>query len=107
MMNAGGFRVSPLEVEKVFLGQAGITQCAALEITLKAGVQVIALCYTTEPLAQTPVQQSTLEALASATLARYKQPRIYHHSDTLPTSANGKLLRRVLREQMEALYGQA
>ena len=102
MMNAGGFRVSPLEVERAFSTLQGLEQCAALEITLKPGVQVIALCYT----ARTPVQQSTFDALANSALARYKQPRIYHHSDTLPTSANGKLLRRVLRQQLEAQYGQ-
>lgn len=101
MMNAGGFRLSPIEVETVFQHARGITQCAAIEITLKAGTQVIALCYT----AENDVQQSTLQALATQRLARYKQPRIYHRCDTLPTSANGKLLRRVLRSQIEVLYG--
>lgn len=103
MMNAGGFRLSPIEVERVFQSAQGILQCAAIEITLNVGTQVIALCYT----AQAPIAQSTLQALATQQLARYKQPRIYHHSDTLPTSANGKLLRRVLRSQIEALYGQS
>ncbi len=103
MMNAGGFRLSPIEVEQVFNSAEGITQCAAIEVTLKAGTSVIALCYTAEQ----DVQQSTLQALATQRLARYKQPRIFHHSDTLPTSANGKLLRRVLRTQIEAHYGQA
>ncbi|MGB7318168.1 MAG: class I adenylate-forming enzyme family protein [Planktotalea sp.] len=103
MMNAGGFRLSPIEVESVFQGVHGIEHCAAIEVTLKQGVQVIALCYS----AQSDVQESTLQALATQRLARYKQPRIYHHSDTLPTSANGKLLRRVLRSQIEAQYGQA
>jgi acyl-coenzyme A synthetase/AMP-(fatty) acid ligase len=100
MMNAGGFRVSPLEVEAAF---QNTVQCAATEITLKDGVQVIALCY----IAETDIDQSTLQALATAKLARYKQPRIYHPCDTFPSSANGKLLRRVLRSQIEAHYGQA
>ncbi|MEP5152530.1 class I adenylate-forming enzyme family protein [Planktotalea sp.] len=103
MMNAGGFRVSPIEIETVFQNVEGVTQCAALEITLKADTTVIALCYT----AKAAVDQNTLQALATRHLARYKQPRIYHHSDTLPTSANGKLLRRVLRSQIEAQYGQS
>jgi acyl-coenzyme A synthetase/AMP-(fatty) acid ligase len=103
MMNAGGFRLSPIEIERVFQTDENIIQCAAIEMTLKENMQIIALCYT----AQEPVAQSTLQALASRHLARYKQPRIYHHSDTLPTSANGKLLRRVLRSQIEAQYGQA
>ncbi|MGH1577130.1 class I adenylate-forming enzyme family protein [Planktotalea sp.] len=103
MMNAGGFRVSPLEIEAVFQKLPEVSQCAAIEVTLKPGVQVIALCYTSVA----PVQESALNALATQQLARYKQPRIYHPCDTLPSSANGKLLRRVLRSQIEAHYGQA
>ena len=103
MMNAGGFRVSPIEIEAVFETLDSIAQCAAIEISVKADTSVIALCY----LAANPVQESTLQALATDQLARYKRPRIYHQCDTLPLSANGKLLRRVLRSQIEALYGQA
>jgi acyl-coenzyme A synthetase/AMP-(fatty) acid ligase len=101
MLNAGGFRVSPLEIEAAFAEIGGLIQCAAIETTVKSGAQVIALCYT----AQNTVHESAFEALASTQLARYKQPRIYHRCDTLPSSANGKLLRRVLRAQIEALYG--
>ena len=101
MLNAGGFRVSPLEIEAAFAEIGGLIQCAAIETTVKSGAQVIALCYT----AQNTVHKSAFEALASTQLARYKQPRIYHRCDTLPSSANGKLLRRVLRAQIEALYG--
>lgn len=103
MMNAGGFRVSPLEVEAAFQGQSGITLCAACEVTLKAGVQVIALGYS----AAAPISQDALEALASQRLARYKRPRLYVFQQSLPTSANGKLQRRELRSQIEATHGQA
>ena len=34
---------------------------------------------------------------ANANLARYKQPRAFHHLATLPRNANGKLNRRALR----------
>lgn len=103
MMNAGGFRVSPVDVETAFQECEGLDQCAALEVTLKDGVQLIALCYTVT----SHVHKSTLEALATERLARYKQPRIFHQCETLPSSANGKLLRRVLRSHIEAHYGQA
>ena len=101
MINAGGFRLSPLEIEALFQSEPAISQCAAIEISLKQDVTVIALCY----VANRDVEQSTLEALAKRNLARYKQPRIYHPCDTLPSSANGKLLRRVLRAEIEAHYG--
>lgn len=101
MLNAGGFRVSPFDIEAAFQDVEGLIQCAAIEVTVSSGAQIIALCYT----ANGDVHKSRLEALATKSLARYKHPRIYHQCVTLPNSANGKLLRRVLRAQIEAIYG--
>ena len=47
-------------------------------------------------LAAAPLDETELRAFAAERLARYKQPRAYVHLDTLPTGANGKLLRRAL-----------
>lgn len=102
MMNAGGFRVSPLEVEAVMARHPGIGDCAAVEVPVRAGVSVIACFYTGE------IQDdSELFAHAEANLARYKQPRLYLHRETLPRGANGKLSRKTLRREFEALHDPA
>lgn len=93
MMNAGGFRVSPLEVERALADHPGISDIACTEIDVKPGVSIIAAFYT-GPVAL-PLQE--LEAFAASRLARYKQPRLYRHCDSLPRGANGKLSRRTLR----------
>ena len=93
MMNAGGYRVSPLEVEAALSHAPGITQVAVTEIEIKADTRIITAFYT----APAPVEEATLKAFAQAHLARYKQPRAYVHIDTLPTGANGKVLRRALK----------
>ncbi|WP_073141560.1 class I adenylate-forming enzyme family protein [Litoreibacter ascidiaceicola] len=98
MMNAGGYRVSPLEVEAAFNDFQGLTGCAATAVEIKADTQVIALFYT----AETPIDEDTLRAHAQSLLARYKQPRLYIHRDTLPKGGNGKLNRRLLRDAFEA-----
>jgi acyl-coenzyme A synthetase/AMP-(fatty) acid ligase len=98
MMNAGGIRVSPIEVEAVLNGFAGIAESAATEVAVKADTTVIAAFYV-------PNEAFELEALrrfAEERLARYKCPRIYVAVDELPKGANGKLLRRRLRESYEA-----
>ncbi len=46
MMNAGGFRVSPLEVEAAMTTHPGITQCAVTEIEVKADTRLIMAFYT-------------------------------------------------------------
>ncbi len=98
MMNAGGFRVSPLEVEETLLGMEGITGVGVTEVEVKKGTAVIAAFYT----AAAPLNDYKLTDYAKETLARYKQPRLYVHVDALPTGGNGKLLRRQLRADYEA-----
>ena len=98
MMNAGGYRVSPLEVEAAFTHYDIITGCAAVAVEIKADTQVIALFYT----AAAPLAEEALRAHAQTLLARYKQPRLYIHRDTLPKGGNGKLNRRLLRDAFEA-----
>jgi acyl-coenzyme A synthetase/AMP-(fatty) acid ligase len=93
MMNAGGYRVSPLEVEAVMATFPSITDNAAIEVEVKPGTTVIACVYA----APTPLNDAALADHAAQNLARYKQPRAYHHMSHLPRNANGKLNRQALR----------
>ncbi|MFD2175456.1 class I adenylate-forming enzyme family protein [Rhodobacter lacus] len=91
MMNAGGFRVSPLDVEAAMVLCPGAGAVAAVEIRVSEEASIIALAYTGEA---TP---NALAAHAAAHLARYKQPRIFQHFDSLPHNRNGKIDRKTLR----------
>lgn len=95
MMNAGGYRVSPLEVEAAMAAHPAITDCAAVEVRVKADASIIALAYT-----GADVPEAALAAFAAARLARYKQPRLWRRVDSLPRGANGKLSRRDLRQSL-------
>ena len=92
MMNAGGYRVSPVEVEAALSAHPGITQVGAAEVEVKADTRIIAAFYT----GPVPLDEAELRAWAAERLARYKQPRAYIFLSRLPTGANGKLLRRAL-----------
>lgn len=96
MMNAGGYRVSPLEVEAVMARFPGITDSAAFELEVKPGTSIIACAYT----GPHPLPEDALRAHAAQHLARYKQPRAYHHLPQLPRNANGKLSRSALRQKI-------
>lgn len=93
MMNAGGFRVAPSEVEAAMAQHPSITDCAAIEVTVAPGTTIIACVYASA----LPLDPATLAAHAETTLARYKHPRAFHHQTTLPRTANGKLNRKALR----------
>ncbi|MEM1079535.1 MAG: class I adenylate-forming enzyme family protein [Pseudomonadota bacterium] len=103
MMNAGGFRVSPLEVERAFQSLPGLAEAAAVEVEIKPDVTVIALYYA----AAAPLSEDRLRAEAMQHLALYKQPRLYIYRETLPKGGNGKLNRRALRAGFEAPHDQA
>lgn len=101
MMNAGGYRVSPLEVEAVMNTAPGITACAVTDIEVKQDARLIMAFYT----GPAPLDETELAAHADEHLARYKCPRGFFHIDALPTGANGKILRRALPPIYEALNG--
>jgi len=95
MMNAGGYRVSPLEVEQAFNSYPGMDAVAVTQVEVKADTHVIVAFYT-GPIALDEVK---INEHVSGLLARYKQPRLYIRVEALPLGANGKILRKVLRER--------
>jgi acyl-coenzyme A synthetase/AMP-(fatty) acid ligase len=103
MMNAGGVRVSPIEVEQAITSFPGVTEAAASEVRMHTDITVIA-CFFTSPQ---PIAEAALSAHAAATLARYKQPRLFIRVDAIPRNATNKILRRELRRDWETAHGQA
>ncbi|SDN30022.1 Acyl-CoA synthetase (AMP-forming)/AMP-acid ligase II [Lutimaribacter pacificus] len=93
MMNAGGYCVSPLEVEAALLAHPGITEAGATDIEVKEDVRLIAAFYT----GPADIPADELAAWCAERLARYKQPRIFRRLDALPTNPNGKLQRQALK----------
>lgn len=92
MMNAGGFRVSPAEVESALADHPGAGDLAVAEVPVGPGSSVIAAFWTGE------AGEAELAALAAERLARYKQPRLWQRLAALPRTPTGKVNRRALRE---------
>ncbi|MEX0340894.1 MAG: class I adenylate-forming enzyme family protein [Arenibacterium sp.] len=98
MMNAGGYRVSPLEVEAALADFEGLEHVGVTDVQVKADATIIVAFYT----APAPLDEAALKAFAAERLARYKQPRAFVHLKALPSGANGKILRRALKSQFES-----
>ncbi len=99
-MNAQGYRVDPGEVETALVQCEGVSECGVTEIQIDAGLSVIAAWLVPEDRAG--LTRSGVMAAISDMLADYKQPRAIYVTDSLPRTANGKLIRRKLPELSRA-----
>jgi acyl-coenzyme A synthetase/AMP-(fatty) acid ligase len=95
LMNAGGFRVSPVEVEQQLALAPGVADVAVAEVEVRAGVSVIA-AFIVPQQGRVP-EETALKSFAEQRLARYKQPRAYVFVEALPRTANGKVRRAALK----------
>jgi acyl-coenzyme A synthetase/AMP-(fatty) acid ligase len=92
LLNAGGFRVSPLEIEAAFQDLPDLSACAACQVEPTPGTTILALFYE----APCEIAASTLRQCAEKSLARWKQPRHYQRLNALPRTGTGKLIRKAL-----------
>jgi acyl-coenzyme A synthetase/AMP-(fatty) acid ligase len=93
VMNAGGYRVAPQEVEAALAAFPGVAEAAVVEQPVRAGLSIIAafVVSTAED-----VSPETLAAWCAERLASYKCPKQITLVGTLPRTSTGKLLRRAL-----------
>lgn len=92
IMNAGGFRVAPPEIEDHLSTHPDAGDVAVAELPVAPGSSIIAAFWTG------PATEDQMQALARTGLARYKQPRAWIRLDALPRTPTGKINRRALRE---------
>lgn len=94
VMNVGGYRVSPLEVEACLAGHPTIADVAVTELPVREGVSVIAAFVVVhDPDDPDSFDGSGIMAHAAEHLAGYKRPREVIFVDALPRTANGKVIR--------------
>ncbi|MCY3561522.1 MAG: AMP-binding protein [bacterium] len=104
MIISGGENVHPLEVEDVLERAPGVREVAVVGLADDRWGQAVTAFVVLEDGAAEAGEEAAaagLDAycLASAELARFKRPRRYQFSDSLPKSPSGKILRRLLREE--------
>src|SRR5271166_242576 len=98
VMNAFGYRVSPLEVEKALSTHPDVADVAVAERNVANDVSVIAAFVLMKP--GSAKDEAALLAHAATRLAVYKRPRMIVFVNDLPRTANGKLSRRMLPQLM-------
>ena len=102
LMNALGYRVSPLEVEGVLAEHPHVAEVACAEIRLRDDLSVIGAFIVLGGQIANPPNPSEIIAFASTRLAAYKCPREIRFVASLPRTTNGKVQRAVLRSLLIA-----
>lgn len=97
VLNPGGYRVAPQEVEAALSGAPGIQDLAVTDLEVKPGARIVVCLYVANLL----LDEAALNAYAMARLARWKQPRLWRRVPALPRTANHKLDRKALRHLIE------
>jgi 2-furoate---CoA ligase len=97
MIVSGGENIHPLEVEDVLARHPGVAEVAVVGAPDERwGHRVVAVL-----IADATPEELDAHCLASP-LARFKRPREYRFVDSLPKSPSGKILRRVIRDELGA-----
>lgn len=92
VINIGGFKVSPLEVEQAARTVQGLSDCVCLTANSPLLGHVLKLIYTTDD--GQPLAKPQLARQLAARLERFKVPALYEHVDALHYTFNGKIDRK-------------
>jgi long-chain acyl-CoA synthetase len=95
----GGFNVAPTEVEATLHTHPDVVDAAVVALPREGGEDVVAAVVLR---AGAELDAEALRTFCKQHLAAYKVPRKFFAVDELPRSLIGKVLRREVREQLEA-----
>ncbi|GAA0603304.1 acyl-CoA synthetase [Sporichthya brevicatena] len=98
VINTGGVLVASREVEDCLYTHPDVAQVAVIGTPDEKWIEAVTAVVVRKPDAT--VTADDLIAHAKANLAKYKVPKSVHFVDDLPRNASGKLLKRVLRDQL-------
>jgi len=102
---AGGFNVYPSEVEEVLRSLEGVADAVVVGVPDKYRGETVKAVVVTA--AGSTLDEDDVIAHCAASLTAYKVPKLVEFRDSLPRSAVGKVLRRVLVEQERTLAAAA
>lgn len=98
---SGGMNVYPREVEEVLLGHPGVQAAAVVgRPDPQWGEAVVAFVVPADDAAPPTVEE--LDRACLDHIARFKRPKDYRFIDALPTNNYGKVVKRELRDRLQA-----
>ncbi|WP_211231710.1 acyl-CoA synthetase [Ottowia thiooxydans] len=100
IIKSSGYRIGPMEVENALMEHPAVLETAVIGVPdAERGAIVKAFVVLRAEERGSPELAAELQAYVKRVTAPYKYPREIAFCETLPKSAAGKVLRRVLRDQ--------
>lgn len=99
MIIAGGYNIYPREIDEVLFRHPKVAEAVAVGIPDEYRGETIKVFVTLKP-GQTATEEEIIE-FCKDKLAPYKRPKLVEFRETIPKSAVGKVLRKVLRTEEE------
>lgn len=96
MITIAGYKVYPNEVEEVVASIPGVLECAVIGVESSSGELVKLFVVSDDP----SLSKERIMAVCSDQLSSYKRPSSIEFCESLPKNNVGKILRRVLRDQV-------
>jgi long-chain acyl-CoA synthetase len=98
VINSAGFKIWPREVEETIYEHEAVKLVAVFGVPDDYRGEAVKACVVLKD-GHRAVREADIAEFCKARLSTYKVPRTIEFRDTLPTSAAGKVLRRVLRDE--------
>jgi len=99
MIKYKGHSVYPREIEEILYEHPAILECGVVGVPDPVKGEEILAHIILKPEYRSKVNEQEIIDWAKANMAAYKYPRIVKFVNSLPKSAVGKVLRRVIREK--------
>ena len=97
LIEVGGMKVNPMQVEAALCGHPAVSQCAVVPVQVTQTLSRVTAFYVPED-PHNPPGATELRQFLKDRLAPYKLPRTYKPIDELPRTSLGKVKRAVLSE---------
>jgi fatty-acyl-CoA synthase len=102
MINVGGFKVWPAEVEAMLYAHPAIQEAVIISRKDPRRGETVKAVVVLKPSARGEVDEAQLLRWAKDNMAAYKVPASFELAESLPKSATGKIQWRVLQDQQDA-----
>ncbi|MEK7946017.1 AMP-binding protein [Pigmentiphaga sp. YJ18] len=98
VIKSGGVNIYPIEIEEVLLREQDVRECAVVGVPDERWGEAATAFLVLKDAADAAQVQRRVQELCKSLLADYKRPKAYRFLAALPRNANGKVLKRDLRE---------
>lgn len=98
MINSAGYKVWPREVEEILYTHPKVRMAMVFGVSDDYYGETVKACIVPKDEAKETITKDEITAFCKKKMASYKTPKHIEFRDSLPISAQGKMLRRLMKE---------